>query len=56
MGGGEGAWGVGRGCIMCPTLRAMEGGTIMKFVCTAKCQYMSYCLKDVRARVDISVQ
>lgn len=35
MGGVDGAWGVGRRRIMYPTLRAMEGGTIMKFVCVA---------------------
>lgn len=52
MGGGGGVGGRG---IMYPTLWAMEGETIMQFVCIAKCQYMSYCLKDVWVMVDISL-
>ena len=29
------------------TLRARMGETIMTFICIAKCQYMSSCLRDV---------
>lgn len=37
------------------TLRAREEVTIIKFICIAKCQYMSYCLREMWAVVDILV-
>lgn len=48
MGGGGCVWGVGGWIYHVPY-------SIMKFVCTPKYQFMSYCLKDVWAMFDIAV-